>query len=206
MILSVIIHGVILSIGLILPLGAQNTFIFQQGICQKRFKDILPAILTASLSDTLLIIISVTGFSVLVLASHWIMFLLMSTGVLFLIYMGALAWRANTGKQQDVMKKYSYKKQILYAASVSILNPHALLDTAGVIRTNSIEHIGILKYIFTLSCIFISWSWFFLLAFLGRSLGRVGNSESFLRLLNKISAVIMWGVAVYLFLLLLKLS
>ncbi len=34
------------------------------------------------------------------------------------------------------------KKQILFAASVSLLNPHAILDTIGVIGTNSIQYIG----------------------------------------------------------------
>jgi L-lysine exporter family protein LysE/ArgO len=201
---SVVIHGVILSLGLILPLGAQNVFIFQQGAIQKKFMDIMPVILTASLCDTILITIAVTGVSIMILTYHWITTFLMAAGVLFLIYMGYTTWRSPSGKKEEESKKYSFKKQIIFAASVSLLNPHALLDTIGVIGTNSIEYHGFFKYIFTISCIFVSWSWFFLLAFLGRTLGKANNAEMFFQLLNKVSAIIMWGVAVYLLLHLLK--
>ncbi|MCL7520047.1 amino acid transporter, partial [Staphylococcus aureus] len=53
---TAIIHGFILAIGLILPLGAQNVFIFNQGANQPKYRYVLPAIITAGLSDSLLII------------------------------------------------------------------------------------------------------------------------------------------------------
>ena len=55
--------------------------------------------------------------------------------------MGFVIWRSNPSN--DVKhEKYALKKQILFAASVSLLNPHAILDTIGVIGTNSIQYIG----------------------------------------------------------------
>jgi L-lysine exporter family protein LysE/ArgO len=39
------IHGFVLALGLILPLGVQNVFIFNQGAVQPRFYKALPAIL-----------------------------------------------------------------------------------------------------------------------------------------------------------------
>lgn len=59
---TAIIHGFILAIGLILPLGAQNVFIFNQGANQPKYRYVLPAIITAGLSDSLLIIIAVVGY------------------------------------------------------------------------------------------------------------------------------------------------
>lgn len=56
---TAIIHGFILAIGLILPLGAQNVFIFNQGANQPKYRYVLPAIIAAGLSDSLLIIIAV---------------------------------------------------------------------------------------------------------------------------------------------------
>lgn len=38
------IHGALLAFGLILPLGIQNVFIFNQGATQSRFSKALPAV------------------------------------------------------------------------------------------------------------------------------------------------------------------
>ena len=50
--LQAILHGVLLAIGLILPLGAQNIFVFNQGANQTKFRRALPAIITAGLCDS----------------------------------------------------------------------------------------------------------------------------------------------------------
>ena len=48
--LQPLIHGLLL--GLILPLGAQNVFVFNQGANQKKISKALPVIITAGLCDT----------------------------------------------------------------------------------------------------------------------------------------------------------
>lgn len=64
--MNAIIHGVVLAFGLILPLGAQNVFIFQQGAWQRHIWRALPAVISASVCDTLLIVSAVAGVSVIV--------------------------------------------------------------------------------------------------------------------------------------------
>lgn len=54
---TAIIHGFILAIGLILPLGAQNVFIFNQGANQPKYRYVLPAIITAGLSTAYLLLL-----------------------------------------------------------------------------------------------------------------------------------------------------
>lgn len=41
--MGVIIHAVVLAFGLILPLGVQNVFIFNQGMSQRSYARALPA-------------------------------------------------------------------------------------------------------------------------------------------------------------------
>nr|WGE07399.1 hypothetical protein P5658_22275 [Bacillus subtilis] len=65
--MNAIIHGIVLAFGLILPLGVQNVFIFQQGAWQKHIWRALPAVISASVCDTLLIVLAVAGVSVIVL-------------------------------------------------------------------------------------------------------------------------------------------
>lgn len=64
--MQAIIHGIILAFGLILPLGVQNVFVFSQGAMQPSRLRALPAVLTAALCDTLLILLAVLGLSVIV--------------------------------------------------------------------------------------------------------------------------------------------
>ena len=192
------IHGFILAFGLILPLGVQNVFVFNQGSIHKQYRRVLPVILTASISDTLLITLAVLGISVIVLQVAWLNTLLLSAGILFLIYMGYLTWKSTPAEVSAEQKAFSPQKQITFAASVSLLNPHAIMDTVGVIGTSSLNYEGLAKIAFTMACILTSWIWFFALAFAGRQIGRLGQSNGLLSILNKISAILMWGTAIYL--------
>ena len=77
-------HGFILALGLILPLGVQNVFVFSQGACQPKLSRTLPVVLTAGVCDTLLILVAVLGVSVAVLNFLWLKLLLLRAGVVFL--------------------------------------------------------------------------------------------------------------------------
>jgi L-lysine exporter family protein LysE/ArgO len=196
--ISAMIHGLILAFGLILPLGVQNVFVFNQGAVQPKFIRALPVVITASICDTLLISLAVLGVSVVVLGQAWIKLSLLGVGILFLIYMGYVTWKMKPAHHSETVELIAPKKQIVFAASVSLLNPHAILDTIGVIGTSSLTYTGSEKLAFTLSCIAVSWLWFFSLALIGRQAGKLDKSGKFMTLLNKISAVIMWGTAIYL--------
>src|SRR4051812_44677205 len=136
-------HGFILALGLILPLGVQNVFVFNQGALQPRFVQALPVIITASLCDTLLILVSVLGVSFLILGSFWIKMILIGAGCIFLLFMGWTTWNSKPSNEGEASRNtFSLKKQVLFAASVSLLNPHAILDTVGVIGTSSLRYQG----------------------------------------------------------------
>ncbi|MDF2945356.1 MAG: lysine transporter LysE [Bacillales bacterium] len=202
--IEIILHATLLALGLIMPLGAQNVFVFQQGAIQSSFWRVLPVVIVASICDTILITLAVTGVSVLVLANEWIELILMSIGVLFLLFMGLVTWRSEVKKVDSEVVVLPIKKQIIYTASISILNPHAILDTIGVIGTSSLQYSGFEKIVFSITCIIVSWIWFGVLALLGRQVGRLDNSGTLMRILNRASALIMWGLAIYLAINLLK--
>ncbi|OCA84054.1 lysine transporter LysE [Bacillus sp. FJAT-27225] len=192
-------HGFVLALGLILPLGVQNVFIFNQGALQPRYINVLPVVLTASLCDTLLISVAVLGVSLLVLGSFWIKAILIGGGFIFLVYMGWTTWNSKPNtKSGSTINKVSLKKQVLFTASVSLLNPHAIMDTVGVIGTSSIQYEGEEKIIFAVTAILVSWIWFFGLSLIGRIAGKIDKSGNFLLILNKISAIVMWAAAGYL--------
>lgn len=196
--ITALIHGIILAFGLILPLGAQNVFVFNQGASQPKFRGAVPVIITASLCDGLLILLAVLGVSVIVLTAPILQTVIFSVGIIFLIYMGWSIWNSDPAGLNRKEAAMSVKKQIIFAMSVSLLNPHAILDTIGVIGTSSLSYEGNEKIIFTAFCIIVSCLWFIGLAIAGRVIGNFDTEGKLLKTINKISAIIIWGVAVYL--------
>lgn len=192
---TVIFHAVVLSFGLILPLGVQNVFVFQQGAYQRNYWRAVPVVVTAACCDTLLLILAVAGISVLVLANIWLKTILLVAGFFFLLYMGWVTWKSKPRPVDEQGEAYSFKRQIIFAASVSLLNPHAILDTVGVIGTSSLQYAGEDRFIFAISCIIVSWVWFASLALAGRMFGRLDSSGKQMQIVNKCSALIMWSVA-----------
>ncbi|CDR20482.1 LysE/ArgO family amino acid transporter [Staphylococcus argenteus] len=191
---SAILHGFILSIGLILPLGAQNVFIFNQGANQSKYRYALPAILTAGLSDSLLISIAVIGISIIIMSMPILQAIIYVIGLIFLLYMAWTIWNEKPSMNNQV-KAMSPMKQVSFALSVSLLNPHAILDTIGVIGSSAALYNGIEKIAFTTTCISVSWLWFFLLAILGKFVGSIDKTGKLLLIINKISSVIIIIVA-----------
>jgi L-lysine exporter family protein LysE/ArgO len=195
---SAIIHALILAIGLIIPLGVQNFFIFSQGAVRERLIYVLPIVITAGLCDTLLILVAVLGLSVVVFSFVWMKTTIVVVGVLFLLYMGYSSWKTKPSADKKVPEHTQIGKLMTFTMMISILNPHAILDTVGVIGTSSLSYQGYEKVAFTITCIAVSWMWFFLLALAGRFVGVKDKSGRLIPYLNKVSAVVMWAAAIYL--------
>ncbi|WP_042166722.1 LysE/ArgO family amino acid transporter [Paenibacillus gorillae] len=195
--MEAVLHGIMLAFGLILPLGAQNVFVFTQGVTQPSLFRAMPAMITAAICDTVLIVLAILGLSLIVLQFEWLRLVLLAGGILFLVYMGKVIWFSGAANM-DGAEAMPLKKQIVFALSVSLLNPHALLDTIGVIGTSAVKYSGQEQLGFTLACVLASWVWFFGLAAAGAALKRMRIPARIFIGLNKCSALFMWGTAVYL--------
>jgi L-lysine exporter family protein LysE/ArgO len=191
------IHGFMLALGLILPLGAQNIFVFNQGTHARKLTDVLAAVLAASFCDTLLILLAATGASLLAFSFPVIQNLFLTAGIIFLIWIGCSIWKNTKVHQETDNGRLPAKKQITFALSVSLLNPHAILDTVGVIGTSALRYSGPEKWTFVAACISVSWVWFFVLALSGHGIGKITNGPQALRLINRLSALLIWGIAAF---------
>lgn len=190
-----ILHGFLLAFGLILPLGAQNVFVFNQGANHKSFKKIIPVIVTAGLCDTLLILLAVFGVSLLLNQYPALQLIIYSIGFIFLLYMAWSLWHESPSSKSD-NPPMSAKKQISFALSVSLLNPHAIMDTIGVIGTNAAMYQHAEKIVFTITTISVSWIWFISLGLIGKLVGNIDQEGKFILVLNKVSSIIIIAVAV----------
>ncbi|PKE19350.1 LysE/ArgO family amino acid transporter [Macrococcoides caseolyticum] len=190
-----ILHGFLLAFGLILPLGAQNVFVFNQGANHKSFKKIIPVVVIAGLCDTLLILLAVFGVSLLLNQYPALQLIIYSIGFIFLLYMAWSLWHESPSSKSD-STPMSAKKQISFALSVSLLNPHAIMDTIGVIGTNAAMYQHAEKIVFTITTISVSWIWFISLGLIGKLVGNIDQEGKFILALNKVSSIIIIAVAV----------
>lgn len=196
--LTAFLHGWVLSFGLIIPLGVQNVFVFNQGAQNKRWYRALPTVLTAAVCDSLLILLAVGGVSLLVLKTPIFRYLLSSIGFVFLVYMSIVSWRAKPDPVQGEDGAWDVKRQVAFAITVSLLNPHAIIDTIGVIGGSSVAYPGQARVAFAGGCLINSWIWFFALMTAGHFIGALPNAYRILRWFNRISAVIIMGCALLL--------
>lgn len=190
-----VIHGFLLAIGLILPLGAQNVFVFNQGANQSKLIKAFPTVITAGVCDSILISLAVIGVSLVLMSLPLLQIVIYIIGLIFLLYMAWTLWN----EAPDPIKQeggLSTTKQISFALSVSLLNPHAIMDTIGVIGTSASAYEGNNKFAFTLTCIFVSWIWFIFLALVGKSVGTIDKSGKLLVVINKLSSIIIIAVAI----------
>ena len=193
------IHGFILALGLILPLGVQNLFVLQQGLLQPSLRKALPAVITAAVCDTVLIVLSVGGISMLLMEVAYLQMVLISLGSCFLFYMGWQNWHSAAQLEEPSGAEIMCaRQQMVFAMSVSLLNPYAFLDIMGVIGTSSLQYAGMEKISFALAAILVSWLWFSGLSILGHSLDCLPDSWRRPTVLQRFSAIFMWGSGGYL--------
>ena len=193
--LQPIIHGFLLALGLILPLGAQNVFVFNQGANHKSLIKAAPVIITAGLCDTLLISLAVLGVSVVLVSFPILQLIVYIVGLIFLLYMAWSLWHEAPASLEH-FDPLSSKKQIGFALSVSLLNPHAIMDTIGVIGTNAALYSHGDKVLFSLATIAVSWLWFIFLAVAGKMLGSIDRTGKYIVIVNKLSSCIIIIIAI----------
>ncbi len=204
--LTAIIHGILLAFGLILPLGAQNVFVFNQGASQPKFRGAIPVIVTAACCDSLLILLAVLGVSVVVFTIPVLQTAIFVVGLAFLLYMGWSIWKskpsqAGQARSGIVAQKANHVRHVGIAPEPAC---HPRYDRRD---RNQLPRLCLSadKLMFTVATMAVSWIWFFALAFAGKMVGAVDTGGRILNVINKLSALVIWGVAVYIALKLFKL-
>lgn len=190
------IQGVALSAGLIMAIGAQNVFVLTQGARGHR-PWLVAGVCTAC--DGLLIAAGVGGVGALAGGSPGISGLLALAGAAFLTVYGLRAFRsaatgASMGLSTDTAKP-TLRAIVLTALGVSLLNPHALLDTVVLIGGLSSRLTPEGRLLFGLGAVTASACWFFALSLGGRLLAPVLHRPGAWRVLDVLVGLTMWGLA-----------
>ncbi|MGB0934477.1 MAG: LysE/ArgO family amino acid transporter [Alphaproteobacteria bacterium] len=86
-----LLKGFSITLGLIIPIGAQNAFVLKRGIMRRH---VLGTILTCMTIDAILITSGVMGFGALVMEMPVLMTICKWGGAVFLIFYGARSLRS----------------------------------------------------------------------------------------------------------------
>lgn len=193
--MSTFINGLLLSLSLIVAIGAQNAFIIRQGI-NNNYVFIVSAI--CFICDVILMCVGVFGVGE-VLASNKILNLIIAiAGIIFVIYYGVLslksAIKSSSNIAADKGGKDSLKKVVLLTLSVTLLNPHVYLDTVFVIGASALRFDINGKILFASGAITASLIWFFGLGYFASAMRPILVKIS--RIIDLFVALVMFTLAI----------
>jgi L-lysine exporter family protein LysE/ArgO len=186
--------GFSLGISLIIAIGAQNAFVFRQGL---RRAHVFAVSLTCAGSDALLIAAGVAGFGWIAEAFPWVAPVLRYGGATFLIVYGAMAaraaWRGGSALVTEGSETQSLATALGTCLALTWLNPHVYLDTLVLIGSVASQYDN--RWAFGLGAITGSFVFFFSLGYGARALAPLFAKPAAWRILDVGIAALMWSIA-----------
>lgn len=163
---AVFLQGLVLSLGLIVAIGAQNAFVLRQGL---RREHVGSVVLFCAVADAVLIAAGVLGMAQALRQSPGLARALALAGALFLAVYGLQALRrARRSQQLNVTEAgagLSRGAALAQAAAFTLLNPHVYLDTVLLVGSIGAQQPVALRGWFIAGASSASLFWFALLGF-----------------------------------------
>ncbi|MBO0880534.1 MAG: LysE family transporter [Mycobacterium sp.] len=153
--------GISLGLALIVPIGPQNLYIINAGLALGVPRVFLATLATTA-CDAILISLGTLGAGIALTKFPSVHALLLAAGVLFLGYLGIQSFRATTESISiDAANVGNSRVMARRALGVSLLNPHAILDTTVAIGTAAAASEDIVgRVTFGLGAVTASLMWF----------------------------------------------
>lgn len=189
------IAGFMLSLGLILPIGAQNAFVLRLGL---RGEHVLAVCLTCALSDAALILAGVAGFAQVSTQLSWAEAAMRYFGAAFLVVYGARSFAAafteSAALKLSGTAPPSLRRVLLTCLALTWLNPHVYLDTVVLIGSVSTQFAEG-RWRFALGAMLASLTFFLSLGYGARLLRPFFARPGTWRALDVGIGVVMWVTA-----------
>ncbi|TNF58410.1 MAG: amino acid transporter [Burkholderiales bacterium] len=195
----VFVQGLVLSLGLIVAIGAQNAFVLRQGLRREHIGSI---VLFCAVADAALITAGVFGMSQALGDRPQLARALALAGAAFLAWYG---WRAlqrvrHAGRLQAAPGGDGLRRgaALAQAAAFTLLNPHVYLDTVLLVGSIGAQQPPGLQPWFAAGASTASLVWFSLLGFGARWLAPLFARPRAWQVLDGLIGLVMWVLAVLL--------
>jgi L-lysine exporter family protein LysE/ArgO len=196
MIFSAMFQGVVIGLGMIIPIGAQNAYVLGRGI--NRNHHLLAATLCI-VCDISLIAVGIFGAGALINSSDLAMQLITWGGILFLLSYGMLSFKTvYQNKYQETETESLLKSRKVIVATtlaVTLLNPHVYLDTVMILGSVGAQFQGQTKIAYAAGTMLASIIWFYTLALGAAKMGPLLSQPKILRGIDFVVGCIMWAIA-----------
>jgi len=163
-------------LSLIIAIGAQNLFVFQQGLIGRH---VFLVCLFCALSDALLIYLGYSGMFIILNENENLQTILLFGGSLWVSTYGIMkireGMRLRNSSSLNIMDETRMErglfKTLITVAGITWLNPHVYLDTVFLIGSiaNTIE--AKRQIFFVIGAMSASFLFFFLLGYIGSKIG-----------------------------------
>ena len=157
-------NGMLVAIGLIMAIGAQNAFVLAQSLRREHHLSVAALCVVC---DALLVTLGVFGLATLLTQSPLLLGIARWGGAAFLLIYGSQALlralRPQALEQSQPTGQRSRRAVLLSALAVTLLNPHVYLDTVLLIGSLGAQQAAPGAY--ALGAASSSLIWFFTLAF-----------------------------------------
>jgi L-lysine exporter family protein LysE/ArgO len=204
--LWVLLQGFGLGASMILPIGAQNAYVLNQGI--KRQHHLTTATICSFL-DMFFISIGIFGGGALLASNETLLFSVTLGGVAFLSYYGYLSFKRalfpiQENSDNQLATSRGRQTVIIGALMVTVFNPHLYLDTVVVLGSIGGQLQGIDRLSFAVGSVIASFSWFFALSIGAAKLGPTLSKPKVKQGIDLFIAIVMFIIAFNLAMTLLK--
>ena len=198
--LSAFISGFFISLSLILAIGPQNSFVIRQGLLNQH---VLAVVLFCGISDALLICLGVLGLGTIMAPifedyADWLFGIsALWLGVYGLGRLRAAYQAADSITADSTGEPVANLRSIFSLLAVlTFANPHVYLDTVVLLGAVSIGYIGLEKLVFASGASLASLSFFASIGFGAKRLSLLMRSARAWRMLDIVTALIMFVFAV----------
>jgi L-lysine exporter family protein LysE/ArgO len=189
------LKGFLVSISLILAIGAQNAFVLRQGL---RREHVFAVVAVCALSDAILIAVGVAGFGAISKALPAAAEVMRWGGAAFLFVYGALRFRAALRGGAALMPQdgasASLRSVLITCLVLTWANPHVYLDTVALIGSIAAQYDPYRLY-FGIGAASGSLVFFTALGFGARLLAPIFQRARAWVVLEVIVGAVMWAIA-----------
>ncbi|MDW6018103.1 LysE/ArgO family amino acid transporter [Vibrio plantisponsor] len=193
----ILLQGFSLGATMIIPIGAQNAYVLNQGI--KRNHHLTTATI-CSVMDVFFISLGIFGGGALLSQNETLLTVVTLGGIAFLTFYGWLSLRAalqHSDQQESQPQKLARGRRavILGALAVTVLNPHLYLDTVVILGSIGGQFEGSDRISFALGTMMASFVWFYGLSIGAAKLAPVLSKPKTKKIIDLIVATMMFIIA-----------
>lgn len=193
----ILLQGFGLGATMIIPIGAQNAYVLNQGIKRNHH---LTAATICSLLDVIFISLGIFGGGALLSSNEILLTSVTLGGVAFLSFYGFISLRSaftstSTNESDSEVIARGKRTVILGALAVTVLNPHLYLDTVVILGSIGGQFEGHDRIAFALGTMMASFVWFYSLSIGAAKLGPTLSKPNVKKGIDMAVAAMMFSIA-----------